>query len=90
MKQPTQYFCCSSYLVFPSTTVVWLEWTMVSLGSLSTLNKKSLPSKQGMMAHTFNPSTQEAEAERSVQGQGQFDLQSEFQGRQGYVERFCL
>jgi hypothetical protein len=37
----------------------------------------------GMVAHTFNPSTREAEA-------GQPGLQSEFQDSQGYTEKPCL
>ena len=39
-----------------------------------------------MVAHVFNPSTQEAEAGR----QGQPRLQSEFQDNQDYTEKPCL
>jgi hypothetical protein len=42
------------------------------------------------MAHTFNPSTQEAEAGRSLWVQGQPGLQSEFQDIQGYIVTHCL
>jgi hypothetical protein len=37
--------------------------------------------------HTFNPSTWEAEAGRSLGVQGQPVLQSEFQDSQGYTEK---
>ena len=37
----------------------------------------------GTVAHTFNLSTQEKEAGRSLSVQGQSDLQSEFHDRQG-------
>jgi hypothetical protein len=42
-----------------------------------------------MVAHSFNPSTQEAEAEagRSVSLRGQPGVQSEFQDSQGYREK---
>jgi hypothetical protein len=39
-----------------------------------------------MVAHTFNPSTQEAD----LWVQGQPLLQSEFQDSQGYTEKPCL
>ena len=42
------------------------------------------------MAHSFNPSTKEAEAGRSLWVQGQPGLQSEFQDSQGYTEKPCL
>jgi hypothetical protein len=38
-----------------------------------------------VVAHIFNPSTQEAEA-----GRGQPGLQSEFQDSQGYTKKPCL
>ena len=40
--------------------------------------------------HIFNHNTQKAEAGRSLSGQGQPGLQSEFQDRQGYTEKPCL
>ena len=43
-----------------------------------------------MVAHTFNPSTQEAEAGGSLWTWAQPDLYSEFQDIQGYVEWSCL
>jgi hypothetical protein len=39
----------------------------------------------GVVAHAFNPSTQEAEAGGFLAG-----LQSEFQDSQGYTEKPCL
>ena len=39
------------------------------------------------MAYTFDPSTQEEEADRSLWIQGQTGLQSEFQDSQGCVVR---
>jgi hypothetical protein len=42
-----------------------------------------------MVAHAFNPSTQEAEAE-DFWVPGQPGLQSEFQDSQGYTEKPCL
>ena len=42
------------------------------------------------MAHTFNPSTQEAGASRSQWIWGQRSLQSKFQDNQGYTETSCL
>jgi hypothetical protein len=44
----------------------------------------------GVMAHTFNPSTREAEAGRVLSIQGQPGLQREFQDSQGYLKRPCL
>jgi hypothetical protein len=41
-----------------------------------------------VVAHPFNPSTWEAEADFWVQGQP--GLQSEFQDSQGYTEKPCL
>jgi hypothetical protein len=41
-------------------------------------------------AHTFNPSTREAEAGRFLSSRGQPGLQSEFQDSQGYTEKPCL
>lgn len=38
------------------------------------------------MAHAFNPSTQEAEAGRSLWLWGQLDLQSELQDSQSYIK----
>jgi hypothetical protein len=40
-----------------------------------------------VVAHTFNPSTQEAEAGGSLWVWGQPDLYSEFQGSQSYSEK---
>ena len=45
------------------------------------LKKKNL----GVMAHTFNPSTREAEAGRVLSIQGQPGLQREFQDSQSYI-----
>jgi hypothetical protein len=44
---------------------------------------------QAVVAHTFNPSTWEAEAV-DFWVRGQPALQSEFQDSQGYTEKFCL
>jgi hypothetical protein len=41
-----------------------------------------------MVAHTFNPSTQEAEAGGFLSSKP--GLQSEFQDSQGYTEKSCL
>jgi hypothetical protein len=46
-------------------------------------------SQPGVVAHTFNPSTQEAEAGGFLV-RGQPGLQSEFQDSQGYTEKPCL
>jgi hypothetical protein len=43
----------------------------------------------GVVAHDFNPSTREAEADRFLSS-SQPGLQSEFQDRQGYTEKHCL
>lgn len=43
-----------------------------------------------MMTHHFSPSTQEAEASRSLQVQGQPGLHREFQDSQGYEEKLYL
>jgi hypothetical protein len=42
------------------------------------------------VAHAFNPSTQEAEADFVLWVRGQPGLQSEFQDSQGYTEKPCL
>ena len=45
----------------------------------------------GVVAHTFNPSTQELEADGYLWVWGQPGLQSEFQDSQGnYTEKPCL
>ena len=50
-----------------------------------------LPGKPGGVVHTFNPSTQEAEAGGSLWVQDQPGLHSEFQDSQGcYTEKSCL
>jgi hypothetical protein len=46
--------------------------------------------RPGMVAHTFNASTWEAEAGGSLWVGGQPGLQSEFQDSQGYTEKPCL
>ena len=43
-----------------------------------------------VVAHAFNPSTQEEEAGGSLRVRGQAGLQSEFQHNQGYTEKPCL
>lgn len=43
-----------------------------------------------MVAHTLNPSTKEAEADRALWAQDQHGLQSKFQDNQDYGERPCL
>ena len=43
-----------------------------------------------MVGHTFNFSTHDADAGRSLWVQGQPGLNSEFQDSQGYGERLCL
>ena len=43
----------------------------------------------GMVAHTFNPNTQKAEAGECLSW-GQPGLQNEFQDRQSYTEKPCL
>ena len=43
-----------------------------------------------MVAHAFNPSTQEAEAGGYLQVRGQPGLQSEFQDSQDYPEKPCF
>lgn len=43
-----------------------------------------------MVAHTFNPSTWEAEVGGSLWAQGKPGLESEFQDIQGYTEKPCL
>jgi hypothetical protein len=43
----------------------------------------------GMVAHTFNPSTWEAEAGRFLSSRPAC-LQSEFQDSQGYTKKLCL
>jgi hypothetical protein len=48
---------------------------------------KKIKIQPGVVAHTFNPSTREAEA-GGVRGQP--GLQSEFQDSQGYTEKPCL
>ena len=45
---------------------------------------------QAVVAHTFNPSTHEAEAGGSLLDRGRPGLQSEFQDSQSYTEKPCL
>ena len=42
-----------------------------------------------MVAHIFNPSMQEADADESLWVRDKFDLHKEFQNSQGYVEKPC-
>jgi hypothetical protein len=44
----------------------------------------------GVVAHTFNPSTWEAEVGENFWVRGQPGLQSEFQDSQDYTEKPCL
>ena len=57
-------------------------------------NFQKLCKTQGLsrvvVVHTFNPSTQEAEAGGSLGVRGQPGLQSEFQDSQGYIEKSSL
>ena len=56
----------------------------------SELHREILTKKQisrAVVAHAFNPSTQEAEASGSLYVQVQPGLQSEFQDSQGYTEK---
>jgi hypothetical protein len=48
------------------------------------ISDKKVPRELGVVAHTFNPNTQEAEASRFLSRQP--GLQSEFQDSQGYTE----
>jgi hypothetical protein len=43
-----------------------------------------------VVAHAFNPSTQETEADGSLWVRDQPGLQSEIQDSQGYKEKHCL
>jgi hypothetical protein len=43
-----------------------------------------------VMVQAFDPSTQEAEADRSLWVWGQPDLHSEFQDSQRYIVRLCF
>ena len=45
---------------------------------------------QAVVAHTFNPITQEAEAGGSLELKVSLILQSKFQDSQGYTEKPCL
>jgi hypothetical protein len=51
---------------------------------------KKIKFSRAVVAHTFNPSTWEAEAGGFLSFQGQPGLQSEFQDSQGYTEKPCL
>jgi hypothetical protein len=46
--------------------------------------------RQAVVAHTYNPRTQEAEADGSLRVQGQPVLQSEFQDSQSYIKKLDL
>jgi hypothetical protein len=49
------------------------------------------PHQPGVVAHAFNPSTRETEADRFLSSRpAQPGLQSEFQDSQGYTEKPCL
>jgi hypothetical protein len=62
-----------------------------SFYSLATLNNNNNNHHlHVVMAHAFNPRTQEAEVGRSLLVRGQPGLQSEFHVSQGYTEKFCL
>lgn len=43
-----------------------------------------------MEAHTFNPNTEEAEADRSLSDQGQSAGHTELQASGGFMMRHCL
>jgi hypothetical protein len=45
---------------------------------------------QVVVAHAFNPTTQETEAGRFLSLRANSGLQSEFQDSQGYTEKPCL
>ena len=59
----------------------------LSLTSPNSPQKSKL--SRAVVAHTFNPSTWEAEAGRFL-SRGQPGLQSKFQDSQGYTEKSCL
>lgn len=46
--------------------------------------------QQGLLVHTFNPSTQQAEAATSLWVQRQFGLHDDFQDNQSYLMKPCL
>jgi hypothetical protein len=50
---------------------------------------KEIHEKPGVVVHTFNPSTREAEAGRLMSLRPAWS-QSEFQDSQGYTEKPCL
>jgi hypothetical protein len=56
----------------------------------SCLNSAKNKNIKLVVAHTFSPSTQEAQAGGSLWVGGQPSLQSQFQYRQGYTEKPCL
>ena len=50
----------------------------------------NLEPEPGVVAHNFNPSTQETESGRFLSLRPAYALQSEFNDSQGYTEKPCL